>query len=435
MNRNKMSNCTNIYHNHTVNIIACVPCNNNNNNCTRIYNLQAQFCIYSCIITNQDNASTIDTFNTTTARLIPSSTTTTTVQYNLSSLGTTTTTTIETSFPSTEAATTTVSLSVPTTKIVQQTTTSVPLNNIINITNNNITTLQYNISSTEGDHDTKSTLRSSLNVMPSNDNWQMNSPENIIFAIILLFILGLFLRCICKKYHSRRTLQRLRRAVLPDQEEENNGASCNVNEVRVDIIKNEEIAKENVIIEQCLNDIINNIISSNKSKRSVPPPPMTFEALQLLRKQKHNHLFHRSRKQRKQQSKANQGIDALIIRNIINELIDKVILKAEQTTIETTSPPPPPNLALLRLRKHKFIRNKKKKRLLPNNHTDLNQLVLRNMRKTYISASNTRNVNTIERDNNHKENLTKVLTIKEIFQDSINKNKYVKKSSMDKKDF
>ena len=99
------------------------------------------------------------------------------------------------------------------------------------------------------------------------------------------------------------------------------------------------------------------------------------------------------------------------------------------------SPPPPPNLALLRLRKHKFIRNKKKKRLLPNNHTDLNQLVLRNMRKTYISASNTRNVNTIERDNNHKENLTKILTIKEIFQDSINKNKYVKKSSMDKKDF
>lgn len=110
MNRNKMSNCTNIYHNHTVNIIACVPCNNNNNNCTRIYNLQAQFCIYSCTITNQDNASTIDTFNTTIDRLIPSSTTTTTVQYNLSSLGTTTTTTIETSFPSTEAATTTVSL-------------------------------------------------------------------------------------------------------------------------------------------------------------------------------------------------------------------------------------------------------------------------------------------------------------------------------------
>ena len=36
MNRNKMSNCTNIYHNHTVNIIACVPCNNNNNNCTRM---------------------------------------------------------------------------------------------------------------------------------------------------------------------------------------------------------------------------------------------------------------------------------------------------------------------------------------------------------------------------------------------------------------
>ena len=57
------------------------------------------------------------------------------------------------------------------------------------------------------------------------------------------------------------------------------------------------------------------------------------------------------------------------------------------------------------------------------------------MRKTYISASNTRNVNTIERDNNHKENLTKILTIKEIFQDSINKNKHVKKSSMDKKDF
>ena len=89
MNRNKMSNCTNIYHNHTVNIIACVPCNNNNNNCTRIYNLQSQFCIYSCIITNQDNASTIDTFNTTTDRLIPSLSTTTTVQYNLSSLGTT----------------------------------------------------------------------------------------------------------------------------------------------------------------------------------------------------------------------------------------------------------------------------------------------------------------------------------------------------------